>query len=92
MIADAAASAPEAAPMAAASYSAGPDPLLVLNQLMGDDRQLRPAYGDHLPEGHCPGCRQVRAVIKDLVVLNNMTLSPALEDFLHLERSPREAW
>ena len=81
----------DAAPMASASSSQGLAPLLSkdLNQRLGDNRQLRqhdlPAYGDHLPEGHCPGCRQLRAVIKDLVVLNDMTLSPGLEDFLHLQ-------
>lgn len=42
------------------------------------------ADSDGFPDAHCPGCQQLRKVLKDLVVLNNMTLNPALENYLDL--------
>jgi hypothetical protein len=38
-----------------------------------------------LPTGDCPGCQELRKAIKDLVILNNLTMTPDLEQSFFLE-------
>jgi hypothetical protein len=45
---------------------------------------------DSMVDGQCPGCQELRKVIKDLVVLNNLAMNTDIEQHLHFDLSEIE--
>ena len=71
---------------ASVSYDRPPaEEQTVLRHLMTAEVEPTPEPTPMLPTGHCPRCQELRKIIKDLVILNNLTVTPDLEQHLLLE-------